>query len=80
MPRTKIAITLSEDSLRAVDRLVRERRYPNRSQAIQAALDEALRRQSRSRLERECALLEPEHEQTLADQGLREDLEAWPVY
>jgi len=40
MPTTKIAITVDEETLRTVDRWVRERRYPNRSRAIRAALQE----------------------------------------
>ena len=40
MGRSKIAITIDEQTLGTIDRLVSERRFPNRSQAIQEALDE----------------------------------------
>ena len=39
MARAKIAITIDEETLVAIDRLVSEHRFPNRSQAIQEALD-----------------------------------------
>ena len=50
MGRAKIAITIDEDTLGAIDRLVAERRFPNRSQAIQEALDEKLSRLTHARL------------------------------
>lgn len=80
MARYKIAITIDEFTVREVDRLVEERRYPNRSQAIQEALDEKLARLSGTRLARECANLDPTEEQALADEGLGEELEQWPRY
>ena len=48
MGRAKIAITIDEETLGAIDRLVAERRFPNRSQAIQEALDEKLLRLAHS--------------------------------
>jgi len=80
MGRAKIAITLDEATLIAVDRLVSERRFPNRSQAIQQALDEKLARLSHGRLARECATLDPESERALADEGMGGELAAWPEY
>ena len=80
MCRSKIAITLDEETLRAVDRLVSEHRFPNRSQAIQQALDEKLTRLSHSRLAQECAKLESESERALAEEGMSGELAAWPEY
>ena len=80
MGRSKIAITLDEDTLHAVDRLVSEHRFPNRSQAIQQALDEKLARLSCSRLAQECAKLDPDLEQSLAEEGMGEELAEWPEY
>jgi metal-responsive CopG/Arc/MetJ family transcriptional regulator len=80
MARLKIAITLDAESLSALDRLVSERRFPNRSQAIQEAVDEKLARLSHSRLARECARLDPDVEQALAEEGLGGELAAWPEY
>lgn len=80
MARVKIAITIDEDSLQTIDRLVSERRYPNRSQAIQEALDEKLSRLAHSRLALECAKLDPELEQALAEEGMGQELTEWPDY
>jgi metal-responsive CopG/Arc/MetJ family transcriptional regulator len=80
MSATKIAITLDAELLRKVDLLVAERRFPTRSRAIQEAVKTAVERLERGRLERECAKLDPKFEQQLAEQGLAEDLAAWPNY
>jgi metal-responsive CopG/Arc/MetJ family transcriptional regulator len=78
--RAKIAITLDEDTLSVVDRLVSEHRFPNRSQAIQQALDEKLARLSHSRLAQECAKLDPASERALAEKGTNGEPAAWPEY
>jgi Arc/MetJ-type ribon-helix-helix transcriptional regulator len=70
MSATKIAITLDAELLRKVDLLVAERRFPTRSRAIQEAVRAAVERLKHGRLDRECAKLEPEFEQQLAEQGL----------
>ena len=57
-----------------------ENKFPNRSQAVQAAIRDKLHRMKRSRLARECAKLDPVFEQALADEGLSEDSEQWPEY
>lgn len=80
MPRSKIAISLDAGSLRRLDRLVRQAVFPNRSQAIQQAVDEKLLRLEGGRLARECAKLDPEFEKALADEGLSSDLSKWPAY
>jgi metal-responsive CopG/Arc/MetJ family transcriptional regulator len=80
MGRTKIAITLDEETVGEVDRLVSEHRFPNRSQAIQEAVDEKLSRLSRSRLARECAKLDPDYERVLAEEGMGGELAEWPEY
>lgn len=80
MGRTKIAITLDEETLGQVDRLVSEHRFPSRSQAIQEAVDEKLVRLSRSRLAQECARLDPGYERALAEEGMGGELAEWPEY
>jgi metal-responsive CopG/Arc/MetJ family transcriptional regulator len=80
MNRAKIAVTIDQDLLARLDRLVKERRFPNRSRAVQEALRDKLERLERSRLARECAKLDPAFEQQLAEEGLAEDLEQWPAY
>lgn len=48
------------------------REYPNRSQAIEAAVAEALARRSRTRLAAECAKLDPDEERALGEEALGE--------
>lgn len=80
MIREKIAVTIERDLLTRLDRLVKERKFANRSRAVQEALREKLERLDRSRLARECAKLNPAEEKELADEGLEEDLKGWPGY
>ena len=80
MSSAKIAVTIDQDLLNQLDRLVKERRFPNRSRAVQEALRDKFERLERSRLARECAKLDPTFEQQLAEEGLTEDLEQWPAY
>ena len=80
MGRTKVAITIEETTLAAVDALVARSAYPNRSRAIQAAVDEKLSRIGQTRLARECAKLDPAYEKALADEGLSGDVSSWPEY
>jgi Arc/MetJ-type ribon-helix-helix transcriptional regulator len=80
MPKPKVALTLDERVLARVDRLVRTGAYPNRSVAVEAALREKLERLDRTRLVRECAKLDPDFERALAEEGIAEDLDAWPAY
>ena len=79
MGKSKIAITLAENSVKYLDDLVKNRVYKNRSQAIQQAVDEKIERLGRNRLAEECAKLDPGFERDLAEEGLGEDSE-WPEY
>lgn len=80
MPRSKVAITLEESTLQRLDKLVEQAAFPNRSQAIQEAVEEKLARLERRRLARECANLDPAFEKALAEEGLSEDASEWPEY
>jgi len=80
MPTSKVAITLDEDLLKKLDRLVEEEAFPSRSRAIQEAVAEKLSRLDRTRLIRETAKLDAQYEQELAEEGLAEDVEEWPEY
>jgi metal-responsive CopG/Arc/MetJ family transcriptional regulator len=80
MARSKVAISLDRGALERVDRLVREGVFPSRSQAIEVAVEEKLKRLERSRLARECAKLDPEFEKALAEEGMSEELASWPEY
>ncbi len=80
MPKAKIAISLHEGTLAILDRLVREKTFANRSQAIEAAVEEKIRRLTRVRLAQECAKLSPAEEKELAEESFTEDISAWPEY
>jgi metal-responsive CopG/Arc/MetJ family transcriptional regulator len=80
MVTSKIAITLDKELLNRLDSLVRAKAYPNRSQAIQEAVKEKLLRIDKTRLSRECAKLDPDYEQTLAEEGFGLEIEQWPEY
>jgi len=80
MPKTKIAVTLERELLEELDELVAQQRYPNRSQAIEAAVAESLERLARTRLAREAARLDPTEEKALAEEGMDSELAAWPEY
>jgi metal-responsive CopG/Arc/MetJ family transcriptional regulator len=55
MATTKVAISLDSTLLQRLDRLVAERVFPNRSQAVQGAIRDKLDRLARTRLTRKCA-------------------------
>jgi metal-responsive CopG/Arc/MetJ family transcriptional regulator len=80
MPKTKVAITLDTDLVDELDALIEERQFPNRSQAIEAALAEKLGRLRRTRLAREVAKLDPSEEKALAEEGMGAELASWPEY
>lgn len=80
MGTVKVAVTIDRETLERVDGLVSKKVFPNRSRAIQAAVAEKLARMERSRLASECAKLDPKFEKALAEEGLGQELEAWPEY
>ncbi len=80
MPKLKVAITLERELLEELDELVAQRRFLNRSQAIEAAVAETLQRMAGTRLARECAKLEPAEEKALAEEGMGAEFAAWPEY
>lgn len=80
MAKAKVAITLDADIVERLDSLVKQAVFPSRSQGVEVALQEKLARLERSRLARECAKLDPQFEQSLAEEGLAEDVSQWPEY
>jgi Arc/MetJ-type ribon-helix-helix transcriptional regulator len=80
MPKTKVAVTLSSQVLQQLDELIADHRFPNRSQAVEAALAEKLERLSRTRLAREASRLDPAEEKALAEEGMGSELATWPEY
>ena len=80
MSTAKIAITIEEEMLGKLDRLVSSKVFPNRSKAIQEAIKEKLSRVNRSRLARECAKLDPAVEKAIAEEGFSQEIDHWPEY
>jgi Arc/MetJ-type ribon-helix-helix transcriptional regulator len=80
LPKAKLAVTLDAGLVEELDHLVAERHFPNRSQAIEAAVAEKLERLAKTRLARECAKLNPEEERALAEEGLAGSRDTWPEY
>jgi metal-responsive CopG/Arc/MetJ family transcriptional regulator len=80
MTTVKVAITLEEEVLNRLDRLVKNQVFENRSRAIQEAVNEKLSRLDQSRLARECSKLDPRFEKALAEEGMSSEVEEWPEY
>ena len=79
MPASKIAITVEEDIVRQIDRLVREGKYKSRSNAIQEALKDKLKGWRRKRLLDELSKVDPEEERELSEEALHGEDE-WERY
>jgi metal-responsive CopG/Arc/MetJ family transcriptional regulator len=80
MSVSKVTISIESGLLRRVDHLVKSRVFSNRSQAIQAAVEEKVARLDNNRLARECAKLDKAQEQALADEGLASEVAEWLEY
>jgi metal-responsive CopG/Arc/MetJ family transcriptional regulator len=80
MSTAKVAITIEQDLLNKLDRLVKTHVFPNRSKAIQEAVSDKLDRLEHNRLAQECAKLDRNFEQAMADEGLSLESESWPEY
>ena len=80
MSAAKVAISMDENLLKRLDRLVKSQLFENRSRAIQEAVSEKLARLERGRLARECAKLNLAFEQAMADEDLSAEGTEWPEY
>jgi metal-responsive CopG/Arc/MetJ family transcriptional regulator len=80
MSKAKIAVTIDVKIVDRIDRLVRQRSFPNRSQALEDAMREKLSRMDKTRLARESSKLDPEQEKALAEESLLKDEESWPEF
>ena len=80
MSTVKIGITIQEHLLDRIDRLVKAGVFPNRSKALQEAVEEKLDRFDHGRLARECAKLDKKHERLIAEEGLSGEMREWPEY
>ena len=80
MSQAEIAVTLDEELLSRLDKLVNERRFPDRSRAVQEALRDKLDRLDRDQFALECGKLDPKEERELAEEGMAGDFKQWPPY
>jgi metal-responsive CopG/Arc/MetJ family transcriptional regulator len=80
MSTIKIGITIQAHLLDRLDRLVKAGIFPNRSKALQEAVEEKLARFDRGRLARECAKLNKRLERSIAEEGLSGEMGEWPEY
>ena len=80
MAASKIAITIDDNLLKQLDLMVKSKVYPNRSKAIQEAVADKLKRFERTRLAQECAKLDPEYVQDMAEEGFSMEIGEWPKY
>ena len=80
MGTIKIGITIQEHLLDRLDRLGKAGVFPNRSQALQEAVEEKLARFDRGRLARECAKLDKKFERSIAEESLSGEINEWPEY
>jgi metal-responsive CopG/Arc/MetJ family transcriptional regulator len=80
MAASKIAITIEKKILTRLDRLVRERVFPNRSKAIQQAIEEKINNLEKDKLSLECEKLDPQEEMKLAEEGFALEKDQWPEY
>jgi metal-responsive CopG/Arc/MetJ family transcriptional regulator len=80
MSAAKVAITIEENLLSKVDRLVKAHVFPNRSRAIQEAVSDKLARLDHKRLAKECSKLDKSFEQAMAEEGLNSEVDSWPEY
>jgi metal-responsive CopG/Arc/MetJ family transcriptional regulator len=80
MSIAKIAVSIDDKQLKKIDFYVKKHVFKNRSQAFQLAISHTLEQLEHKRLEKECAKLDVNEEQELADMGLDEDLTSWPKY
>jgi metal-responsive CopG/Arc/MetJ family transcriptional regulator len=80
MAVAKLAISLDSKMLKKLDGLVHRRIFPNRSKAIQEALEEKLRRIDKSRLATECNKLDPIEEREISEEGIVSEAKEWEKY
>ena len=80
MVTTKVAITIDTELIAQVDSLVVQKVFPNRSKAIQSAIENQLIQLRRDRLARELENLDPLEEQKMANEGISEELLLCPEF
>ncbi|HLA89844.1 MAG TPA: hypothetical protein VJL28_05410 [Gemmatimonadaceae bacterium] len=80
MAKTKVAVRVDSAVPTEVDVLVRDGRFPNRSQAIESAVEAQLERLRRTRLAEACRALDQAEERAFAEEGLSAGVAEWSEY
>lgn len=80
MNKSKIAITINSVVPSRLDRLIQNKLYASRSEVNAKAVEAQLQRLEYTRLSEQCALLDVDEEQAMADVGLAADAAAWPAF
>ncbi len=75
-----VTISIDENLLKQIDRLVKSQVYLSRNQIIQEAIIQKVWQLDQTRLAQECDKLDKTFEQSLADEGLDQEWEEWPEY
>lgn len=80
MSVAKVTVSIESDVLKQLDRLVKDRVFSNRSQAVHTAVKEKIARLNKTRLAEACEMLNPVEEQAFAEIGASLNLAEWPEY
>lgn len=80
MSVAKIAISIDAELLKKLDSYVVNKKFKNRSQAIQLSVLSTIKRLEHARLHQECQKLNPAFEQQIANENLNKDMEEWPEF
>jgi metal-responsive CopG/Arc/MetJ family transcriptional regulator len=80
MSIAKVTVSIESNLLKKVDYLVKSKVFPNRSQAIQIAVQEKVAKIDQNRLARECEKLDKQEERAMADFGLASEVSEWQEY
>lgn len=76
----KIAVSIDHELVQKLDKLVADKKFKNRSHAIQSSIQNTVTKLEHQRLAQQCRKLNEIEEQRLADEGLEEDLGQWPKF
>ena len=66
----KIVVTLNQKTIADLDQWISEGKYPNRSLALQSAVNLLFKDDKQTRLARELSHLDPAEEKRLAERGI----------
>jgi metal-responsive CopG/Arc/MetJ family transcriptional regulator len=80
MSMAKITVSIDDKQLKKIDLYVKKKIFKNRSQAFQISISQTLEHLEHGRLATECAKLDVNFEQEMAEIGMDEDLESWPKF